>query len=308
MQITGDVDLDLSGRIDCQEFNKLVRMYNEREIKELQLQLSLLGVPDGDFKADVSAALADKLLAALGFGEGERTEVLHGLLLHDRSQVCDVFQLVSAVRDLRHAARRTCRDNEGFSPAKVAELEAAFLRCRGPGNGLERDMVAGSGLTRLLTNHFAPKDGVKSVDWKQVLGLLPGYEPSRGRDVLTFRHFLQLKRIWRDQEDQHKCAKEQTAIANVGFTPGEVREFRRIFVESDIGYQDLLDYLAVQGILERICTMGDRLKQEFRSAWLEVMATKYGRCSDVIDFPEFLKLMRKLIDVDFAGIKCRMIS
>jgi Ca2+-binding EF-hand superfamily protein len=302
MQITGDVDLDLSGCIDLMEFNKLVRMYNEREMKELQRQLVVLGLPGGDFKADVSAELVEKLLVRLDFSEGERMEVLQGLLLHDASQVCDVFQLVSAVRELRHAARRTCRDNEGFSPGEVAKLEEAFSLCQEPGSNPRTGHVVGFGLTKLLTEHFTPKAGIKSVAWKQVLAMLPGYKTSRGRDMLTFFHFLQLKRMWRDREHQIKSVKEQAAIAKVGFTPGDVREFRAIFVENDVWYQDQLEYDVVKTVLHRVCILGDRLKQEFHSAWLAVMTKDDGLCPDIMDFPEFLLLMRQLIDTDFAGI------
>merc|ERR1712048_542306 len=99
---------------------------------------------------------------------------------------------------------------------------------------------------------------------------------------------------------RHKMEKEDRAIAETGFTPAQVMDFREIFLMEDTEGKDVLSFQNVKVLLHRISPLSAKLVQELGDSWQKIVESEKDRWC--IDFPDFLLLMRHLIDINFANI------
>jgi Ca2+-binding EF-hand superfamily protein len=97
--------------------------------------------------------------------------------------------------------------------------------------------------------------------------------------------------------------KEKDVVSRTNFTPEEVTLWRDIFVKFDDDKSGEFDTAEGKKLLQAVGinlnerVMHDRYLQLFK----EVDEDENGS----MDFPEFLLMMRKLIDIDFGGIATR---
>merc|ERR1719454_383461 len=98
--------------------------------------------------------------------------------------------------------------------------------------------------------------------------------------------------------------KERDIIAKTRFDTDEVAQWREIFLKFDTDGSGAFDtdegkvLLQAVGINLNERTMHDRYLQLFHEVDLDQ--------DDAMDFPEFLLMMRRLLDLDFGGIATRM--
>merc|ERR1712039_724491 len=95
--------------------------------------------------------------------------------------------------------------------------------------------------------------------------------------------------------------KEQAAVAESGFTHCEVQEFRRIFVAEDKHGTDCMTFETCRWLIHRVCKLTQKQDEELAGIWKEVVVSLRG--DNAADFPDFLLLMKRLLDSDFAGIR-----
>merc|ERR1712054_568622 len=110
----------------------------------------------------------------------------------------------------------------------------------------------------------------------------------------------------RDMQDQMRLSKELDAVNSTKFTPPEVQEFRELFVAAGHGLKEL-DFNMVRELLKGIVPMGAKNIQELRQKFNKMAAKQCGVVgdADLLDFPEFLWLMRELIATNFAGMNSK---
>merc|ERR1712110_268468 len=110
-------------------------------------------------------------------------------------------------------------------------------------------------------------------------------------------------------EDRKRPQKELCAVELTEFRPQDVHEFRRIFVAQDRYGKDHLSFEAVRWQIHQISPLNEKLDLELREAWRQVMPCEGEETVTTstwsADFPDFLLLMRHLLDIDFAGIKAK---
>merc|ERR1712151_982179 len=102
-------------------------------------------------------------------------------------------------------------------------------------------------------------------------------------------------------QDQMRISKELEAINSTKFTPPEVQEFRELFLTAGSGLKEL-GFHEVRELLKCIVPMGTKNVEALRHKFEEMAAQQCGVVGDaaLLDFPEFLWLMRGLIDENFA--------
>jgi len=119
-----------------------------------------------------------------------------------------------------------------------------------------------------------------------------------------FQDFLRLLRGLQNHRRREALAKESEAVKLSQFTPQQVRGFRDIFVEADAEGEDALPFDTVLRLLHRISPLGDRLESELRQVWhLFVTPSPEDSMSMSTDFPDYLLLMKHLLDVDFVSLR-----
>merc|ERR1712167_67953 len=118
---------------------------------------------------------------------------------------------------------------------------------------------------------------------------------------MDFPCFLRLLREFHDMNEQEHLNKEHGQILNSLFSSTEVKAFREIFIYVDDNSNDSLSFEQVKEMVSRVIPLGDKLTGRLKTMW----SRKASEDSDTdrIDFPEFLMLMKRLLDVNFGGIK-----
>merc|ERR1740121_2835054 len=105
-----------------------------------------------------------------------------------------------------------------------------------------------------------------------------------------------------EMADQARLDKELATMEATGFSKAEVAEFRRFFIafdEDQNGYMSLEEAMAM---MKDICPFGAKNAAEFTKIFDEVVQDGAGKNPGHATFPDFLFLMRRLLDVNFAQI------
>jgi len=134
-----------------------------------------------------------------------------------------------------------------------------------------------------------------------------------GSGSLDFGDLRRLNVAMREMQEKMMYERELCAAEVTRFSKLEVEELRELYQgyggsESAAGG---IEHDQVESFLSRLKPMGTKLREDFSAHWDEVARQsgerrrKEGQQEDdswQAAFPEFLKLMRRLMDVNFAGI------
>merc|ERR1740121_1410589 len=130
---------------------------------------------------------------------------------------------------------------------------------------------------------------------------------------LDFPDFLRILRSFADLLDKDPVAREEDVIAKCGFKRDEVEEFRDLFSVGDgvrgdgAEYGEALAKRTTMGLVEftrmveRVAPLSAAELLQLRSLYRDVV--ELGAGLRIAGFPEFLLLMRRLVDMNFADIK-----
>lgn len=147
-------------------------------------------------------------------------------------------------------------------------------------------------MTTDLEAHRRAKALVNSVD-----------EDADGK--IDFQGFLRMMRSVQDDADEDTLKYEAGAIKATKFEQSEVKEFRNVFQMFDGDSDGELTYTELVKLLGGIVPLGHKASKELVVLLRreDVDLDKDG--SRDIDFPEFLSLMRCVLEEDWAGINSR---
>jgi len=303
-QFIAKVDIDDSGRLDSGEIQKMVRMYRDRDV---QTMIEAFQDHDTEGKGLITQVKAWAGLAASGFGEEQKfpafppEEMLPGT--EGKGDCIDLDSFLRYGLRVAKAGRDAFRKNGGFSETEVREMELCFKKYDKDNSG----DISNKELIFLIEAAF-PEMATDTRMRPQLLALMKEVD-SDGNGSLDFMDFLRLMKQFREVQDRERVAKEQAAMKDTGFTQQEVGEFRELFLASDDGSGELSLNEATR-MIGMICPLGDIFEKQFIEAFREVTArqTRAGVFAteghrDQADFPEFLWLMKKLLDMNFAHIR-----
>eukprot|EP00438_Fugacium_kawagutii_P001775 Skav227152 [mRNA] locus=scaffold133:759709:765021:- [translate_table: standard] len=196
---------------------------------------------------------------------------------------------------VREAQREQVKNQHGFGKEEVDSFRHDFQE-RSHGGNTMRPLD----LRRLLAEKFpmlADKNAMK--DHRTKLS-----EVLAENGPVKLLEFLALARICHDIIELDNLRREREAIEITGFSSAEVDEFRGLFMEhsTDSGlpgnYRSSITFRELKSLLHNVIPLGDGniqgLKMHVR------MVRRPG--DDSVNFVEFLHLMRRLLDLNFAGI------
>jgi hypothetical protein len=136
-QLMYDVDVDRSGGISLVEFQKLIRMYREREAASIISVCEEYELPISDCLHPVLKEAAIPVLQALGVSSAKTEDIptaqspppSHLLAPFARQSsgdtmavFTDIYSIFSVVRPHRREIRKTYRDHEGFGPDAMQDF------------------------------------------------------------------------------------------------------------------------------------------------------------------------------------------
>lgn len=324
-----EVDFDGSGDLDYFEFQKLMRLHreaylsavhevfnnflnNDGKLSRLSLPMALreLGHEPVEFSFSLTAAkcLSDALAARIQ-ARGQGSEFV------DFDEFVDTVEARRAVHVIRS---RRCA---GFSNAEVdlfrqifesyVKYERGFIPACDIGPLLEEFGIE-------LKTQPERDRAVSEIDRARRIAYEVGVEDAgRPGDPINFWVTLQWIRIVSNSNDKVMLERETEAMAQTRFKASEVNSFRETFAKW------YLEQEASAGVVEtpreemEVSTTGYR---SLTRATIRLLLTSLGltvktetriklaeqidalSVSGVLDFPDFLRLMRWMMDTNFAGI------
>jgi calmodulin len=312
--VVAEIDVDGSGEIDLGEMLKLFRKYRNREMMEAEKLFLHYGVvpgapppadaeegqnaPNEGLKVrdlEMEVKLFPKMLPKLGWTPSEAMMEKQEELLPAKS-MCSWREFLLYLGDYRKLELAESKRRAGFSEDEVAFYRETF-------DSYDKDGGGELTLRELFPLLKALDKEPKNVIQRDKLTALLAEIDEDGSGEIGFSEFLQLMRRFLDESDAAALLKEREIIQRTGFLPDEVTAWRDIFLKFDEDKSGAFDVgegktlLQAVGINLNERAMHDRYLQIFH----EVDEDDDGN----MDFPEFLLIMRRLIDMDFGGIASR---
>jgi len=212
-----------------------------------------------------------------------------------------VASFVRAMVMHKRDARAAFRENSGFAPTEIEQFRESFQRYDRDGSGdiSKREMVP------LIEDSF-PTMAHDPAMRPRLIQLVADADAD-GSGSLEFQDFLRLMALINDIQAKEQLEKEQIAIAATTFSQREVEEFRESFLYHS-AQQTMLGIDEVERMLGMICPLGARNAAELLTILEDIVSKMRQEEMQIthVNFPEFLVLMHKLLEVDFAGIAERL--
>jgi len=284
--LASQVDVDNSGRLNLRELQKMVRMYRESSNMAVQAAFQKY-----DYNLEGLLSL-DKARGAFRELGHRRTEMLPAFRDEDMAQgKVNIFGFTMAVARHRAEMQHRFRQSGGYAAQEVEQLRAEFDKYDLDSSG----DISNTEFLLLIEGMFP--DMANNPDLRVKLQALTKEVDPNNDGRLDFHDFIPMMRQFHDLEENEIIAKEQKAEAETGFNAQEIQEFRQLFLE--IGQQATkLSLGETKKMISTICPLGDKNTAEFTALFRKVAGHH-------ADFPDFLRLMRSLLDMDFAQIKER---
>jgi len=323
------VDIDNSGELNQREFRKMIRLILQGDLDIIRVaffeahelsmnyggkntfmdmrDMELLGLLSDDaneyrsrvrgFDEGISEQQARQALRRLGCTQVDGSPATIRVADKVGPDEVDIFGFCNAARLSRQVARSAFRMNGGFCAKEVEEMKSMFKAYDADDSG----ELNGREIVTVLEKHFPTlaNDPVRRPLITQLLA--EADEDGNGR--LDFCDFLRLMRQVRDIQDQLSIGKELRAIGETMFSPTEVQEFRDLLLAvrgeaTEVGFDE------VRALLGAIVPMGAKNVRELHVIYDKVAARQEDSegSNTRLDFPEFLWLMRELLDANFANI------
>ncbi|CAE7503199.1 unnamed protein product [Symbiodinium natans] len=133
------------------------------------------------------------------------------------------------------------------------------------------------------------------------------------QEGVVFQDFLKLMQLFREFQDGQRLHKEQQAVQATAFSGSEVAQFRDLFIlaanashESSLPAE--LSFDQFRNMIHDITPLGDALTADLKDIFAKFTRRISGevrskRSFEDADFPEFLLMMKHLLDINFANIK-----
>jgi len=311
--------VDASGQLNLSEFQKLVRMLQAKEQEPVyeafyardtqksgtvSKQLALKGLEECgclDPKGEVPALLPDDITKVGDVSNDTFASQPSLSWSHSRLVTLELVTLQAFLRAAaryRRNARADFRENSGFSHAELQEMRETFDRYDRDGSG----DICGKELINIIEDLF-PTMAHDPVMRPKLSKMMREIDTD-GSGTLDFGDFMRLMQQLQELKMVEPMAKEKKAFKESCFSAKEVEEFRELFLAGDDG-GGYLSFPKLVQMLGTIVPMGDKNVTDL-TVMVRGLTRRHQDSSGAppsVDFPEFLQLMKQLLDVDFAGIK-----
>lgn len=331
--LAGQVDFNNSGSLDFREFLRLMRMHREEELSQCHevwqkhYDEELAGIPS----KMVPAALAE-----LGYTTFTQAAPEAPTKSHKRGSITMVswptkgldFEefavTVDTARTAKVAQQRRCA---GFNDTELDRFRKLFATFDADRSGIIEAKEVGLLLDKLgfkLSSYEDRQKILEQVDQARMSAASVGVEDvgQPGSGHLSFWVLVQLLRVLFSRDDKRVLDRETRAVEQTRFVLAEVDSFREVFANWFARDKMFEDEAAANApgagnvprstdeevkelskdCMRRLCkSMGMKLNTEQRNK-LERKIDDFGTTGRV-DFADFLRLMRWMLDTNFADIQ-----
>mmetsp|Transcript_15825 Transcript_15825/g.37287 ORF Transcript_15825/g.37287 Transcript_15825/m.37287 type:complete len:1068 (+) Transcript_15825:39-3242(+) len=329
------VDIDCSGKLDRHELRKMVRMIIQQDVELFRKTFARLraGLTVSSRRASEASQMSqselpqpvrpsilerstagaleaiEEAVALQGLEEAGCLGPAGGPPEFEPDDIAspgfvNIWGFCQAGRRGRQYARQELRKQGGMSRAEIEALKQSFDRYDADGSG----QIDGAEIIAMLEEEF-PALTQDPSRRPQMAQLLKDADRD-GSGTLDFGDFLLVMSQLKDVQDQLRVAKELKAVVDTKFSQPEVAEFRELFLTAtaangeDASDDKELGFEEIKKLLSVIVPMGTKNVVELKQSFDETAKMQMGAPGDAekLDFPEFLWLMRALLDKNFANM------
>lgn len=340
-ELTAVVDADNSGYVDQTEYLRLMRNMREQEVKRLAQALALFRQERQLEPEDPAPVLEEPMLfwksragkdlcrflyhtfgheptpallrEAVNGGIVESTDSGASLLsgsAHDaqsgeeekiervRPLRLTPSALIRIYQTYRHAhVRDVCATSGGFSEQELIGLKMKFRRTdkdhSGYIEGFELEAFLQSVLPQRLKGTEAGREKVDKVI---------RHADAEGDGKLSLQDFLLFMRDWENEVEERELVRELAARRETKFTRREVVGFREVFVSFDRDRSGNLQERELREMLQKVLGVAIGMDPASKPLEAQLIEEIDNDGDSALDFSEFLRLIRKLLDSNYCGI------
>jgi len=291
-QLVAQVDIDRSATLNILELKKLVRFVRERRTRDVQAAIEKYDKSDTGVLSEHEALKGFKDLGCI---RDEQTvlpvevqdDVKEGFMSHAAFSRC--------VQEYDEQKRRQLIESGGYTVQQMETLRRQFDFYDWDGSG----DVSKKELVQLIVDVFP--DMAFDPDKRPLLLQIMKETDADSNGKLDFSEFLQLMRTVEDLGHLTQLQKERHVIEETRFSSSEVSEFRSIFLEVTQN-EPRMSLGEFKEMMSPVCPMGDKNSHAISAMWMEIC----DGSSKLFDFPDFLIMMRRLLDMNFANMNERL--
>eukprot|EP00435_Cladocopium_sp_Y103_P049660 s518_g15.t1 len=299
------VDINGNGVLDMREFIRFMRLFREKQLARVKMVFTKQADPHVDPPMLPAAQVEEAVYAVLSEEAVEIALADGQSIAKDKSLEFEEF--VRITDELREYCVWTSKKFAGYSQMEVEGLRHVFDGFDVKKTGLLRQTEA----TELLKTLGIE---VRSVEERLLLSDQIARACDAAREAgaqgvvdqhVNFWVFLQLFRSMRRKQDEENERRLMTVSEEAKFNSQEVSQFQEVFDHAFIsfvgGHVTSSDQKLIPrtGIYKLLRSMGLRVEGRDRQALDEEISNLN---KDGLDFPNFLLLMRWMVDVDFGQI------
>jgi len=314
-RLLAEVDVNHSGSLDFKEFLRLMRMHREEQMADVRKLFNLRG---DQATGKMATSKVGQILEHLSLPLPGKDDV------KDQAKMLefeDLVVIVDMCREKKVAKQRRCA---GFSDDDLKKYQTLFDTYDGDKSG-EIDAKEISDLVKTLGFAMGTKEErdkvLAEIDNARDLAAEMGVENvgKKGGSPVNFWVLIQMLRVMFKKDDKEKLERETTAIEESKFVTAEIDSFREIFVswyEKDKAFElEKIRNAGGKETIEEVETKElskDCMRRLLQSLGVTVTPEQRkkleGKIDDQtdkggkLDFADFLRIMRWMLDTDFAGL------
>ncbi|CAE7532108.1 unnamed protein product [Symbiodinium sp. CCMP2592] len=282
------VDVDETGALSLEEFIKLARMLQSNEMMRYASAFR-----EKAAWGPCSRRRAARLLASFGF-----TADVQVFGVDEDEEVSEDCFLIVCSR-LFQERRKECRQNGGWNFEQMRLLKKVFETYDPHNNGY----VGNKELIRLLSE-ILPNLSRDPFFRPELKAILQNVQVE-GTGRLGFHDFLSLVQLCRSAQEKMVARRQQAAIEDTGFTQSDVQAYRDFFLAASAN-SNTVTFEEVWALFHSTTPLGNGLTETLHAAFedqLRLRKDDQGEMQDdVLEFPDFLRLVKDLEDTNFAGL------
>lgn len=296
--MVNEIDVDGSGALSFAEFMKLMRRWDDSRMAVIKSCFDEMDLDeDGLIGPHCQSELTDTLKALGHVPAKDRVhKIVEARALKARGQSVNLEEFEKLIDQYREQEKAINRDTAGFPENAVQRFKTLFEKYDKDGSG----DIQNEELAKLLGDVF-PASMTSLAERRKIQDLLAEVDVN-GDGRLDFGDFLLMMRQYQDKKDEEMLEKERIAVDECKFTRPEVEQFRGIFQgstsEGGFNATSSMSLGEVRRVLTRVVPITEGQVLELSAIIKDVTKS----AAVITGFPEFLRLMKRLQDTNFANI------
>lgn len=282
------VDVDESGALNLVEFRKLARMLQQQDMDQFRSVFAAYAK-----KAGTSGTLLREnaviILDMLGFCVG--AAVFDSAYVNENQFLTVCYQIMKD-------QRMECRRNGGWSAEELKWLRAEYDSYLSFGC----TYVAHKELLRLLQDVLPQlsRDPLFRPELRSILRQVK--VESSGK--LGFQEYLTFLQLCKSAKEKSVARRQLAAVEETAFSQVEVQEFRDLFL-SVAERPSCITFDELWKLINSTTPLGHSLTVELQNIFNEQLLKRsdvHEPPEQALDFADFLRFMRRLMDMNFAKL------